>query len=101
MTTCMNGVTRLLLSLVRGPRTHLSGAKARDLKWEAKTPWNFTIAWCCDIVFDVQHRWELFEGLDASLNLDKGEIPPVRICITNFLRKKQRQVGSLAGAAPC
>jgi len=97
----MNGITRSSLSPIRIPRTHHSGAKARDPKWEVKTPWNFTTTCCCCVDFDVQYRWELFDGLDASLNLDKSEIPPIKIYITYFLRRGHHQAGSLAGAAPC
>ena len=51
--------------------------------------------------FIVQNRWELFDGLDASLDLDKSEIPPFEFYATNFRKEGHQQAGSLAGAAPC
>ena len=35
----------------------------------------------------MQNRWELFDGLDASLDLDKSEIPPFKFRIANFERR--------------
>ena len=58
MTTCMNGVTRSPLSPDEDYRTHHYGAKAVDFQWEVKTPWNFTVACCCDVSFVVQSKWE-------------------------------------------
>ena len=53
MTACMNGVTRLSLSLERALRIHYPGAKAGDFKWEVKTPLNFTAACYCDQSYNV------------------------------------------------
>jgi|SaaInl4_200m_RNA_FD_contig_71_218038_length_2839_multi_19_in_0_out_0_1 hypothetical protein len=83
MPTCMNGLTRYLLSPTRVPRTRLSGVKARDLQREVKTPWIFTAACCCDVGFVVQCRWELLESLDESLDLDTDETPPFKTYVTN------------------
>ena len=37
--------------------------------------------------FIVQYRWKSFDDLDASLDLDKIEIPPFKFSIANFERR--------------
>ena len=43
----------------------------------------------------------MFDGSDASLNLDEVETLPFQFYVTNFRKKRQQYVDSLAGAAPC
>ena len=40
----------------------------------------------------MQYRWKSFDDLDASLDLDKIEIPPFKFRIANLASKMNRKV---------
>ena len=67
MATCMNGLTRSSLSLPRTLRTHYSGAKAGDPKWEVKTPLNFTAACSCYLSGEAARSFGASEILALSV----------------------------------
>src|SRR3990167_4696735 len=66
MPTRMRGVTMSLLYLARSPRIHYTGAKASDLQWEVKTPWNFTATGCSKVPRGLYFPRIHYTGAKAS-----------------------------------
>lgn len=69
---------------------------------EKKTPWSFTAACRWGMVADAERRRELSIPFSPGDGGGANGTPPFRGCASHrrFRALEQRQVGSLAGAAP-